>query len=86
MTPTAVPIDTGTRIESLYIGGSSREAVSGKSFEVRDPSSGELVGVASGGGQGDVRAAIDAAAEAFPLGARAPLMSGLPSFMRRTSS
>jgi succinate-semialdehyde dehydrogenase/glutarate-semialdehyde dehydrogenase len=71
MTQTAAPAGTETRIESLYIDGKWREAESGGSFEVRDPATGALVGVVSGGGRADVRAAIAAAAEALPAwGAR----------------
>jgi succinate-semialdehyde dehydrogenase/glutarate-semialdehyde dehydrogenase len=66
MAQTTAPAETGTKIESLYIGGKWRAAASGESFEVRDPSSGSLVGVVSSGGGADTRAAIDAATGAFP--------------------
>jgi succinate-semialdehyde dehydrogenase / glutarate-semialdehyde dehydrogenase len=50
----------------LYIAGEWREAASGKRFESRNPASGDVIGEVADGGVDDVRAAIDAAAEAFP--------------------
>jgi succinate-semialdehyde dehydrogenase/glutarate-semialdehyde dehydrogenase len=66
MSQPVAPVDTGTKVESLYIGGTWQGAESGESFEVRDPASGALVGAVSSGGRADTRAAIDAASEAFP--------------------
>jgi succinate-semialdehyde dehydrogenase/glutarate-semialdehyde dehydrogenase len=50
----------------LYIGGAWREATTGRRFAVTDPSSGEAVGSMAEAGAADARAAVDAAAAAFP--------------------
>lgn len=51
--------------ERLLIGGEWVEAASGERFDVTDPATGELVGSVPNAGEGDVRAAIDAAAGAL---------------------
>lgn len=51
--------------ERLLIGGEWVEAGDGGRFDVTDPGTGELVGSVPNAGEGDVRAAIDAAATAF---------------------
>jgi succinate-semialdehyde dehydrogenase/glutarate-semialdehyde dehydrogenase len=50
----------------LYIGGEWRDAASGRMFGSRNPATGEVIGSAADGGPEDTRAAIDAAADAFP--------------------
>jgi succinate-semialdehyde dehydrogenase / glutarate-semialdehyde dehydrogenase len=51
--------------ERLLIGGEWVEAGDGARFDVTDPATGEVVGSVPNAGASDVRAAIDAAAEAF---------------------
>jgi succinate-semialdehyde dehydrogenase / glutarate-semialdehyde dehydrogenase len=51
--------------EQLLVGGRWAEAGEGGRFEVTDPATGEVVGSVPDAGEADVRAAIDAAAEAF---------------------
>lgn len=52
------------------IGGSEREALAGQWWTVVDPATGEAVGEVPWGDGADARAAIDAAAEAFPAWSR----------------
>jgi succinate-semialdehyde dehydrogenase / glutarate-semialdehyde dehydrogenase len=52
--------------DSVYVDGVWRSAASGATFEVYDPASGERIGRVSDGGRADARAAIEAAAAAFP--------------------
>ncbi|MED4781192.1 NAD-dependent succinate-semialdehyde dehydrogenase [Brevibacillus choshinensis] len=49
----------------LYINGEWREASSGKTFDVTNPATGEVVGTVANGGTTDTQAAIDAAKAAF---------------------
>jgi malonate-semialdehyde dehydrogenase (acetylating)/methylmalonate-semialdehyde dehydrogenase len=49
-----------------YIGGEWRRPLSGESAEVRNPATGELLGLVPLGDAGDVAAAAEAAAAAFP--------------------
>jgi succinate-semialdehyde dehydrogenase/glutarate-semialdehyde dehydrogenase len=51
--------------EQLLVGGRWVEAGGGERFDVTDPATGEVVGSVPDAGEADVRAAIDAAAEAF---------------------
>jgi len=51
--------------EQLLIGGEWVEAGDGRRFDVTDPATGEVVGSVPNAGEGDVKAAIDAAATAF---------------------
>jgi succinate-semialdehyde dehydrogenase / glutarate-semialdehyde dehydrogenase len=53
--------------ERLLIGGEWVEAAGGGRFDVTDPATGDVVGSVPDAGQGDVEAAIDAAAAAFEL-------------------
>ena len=50
----------------LYIGGEWRPAANGRTFESTNPATGEVLGEVADGGADDTRAAIEAAAEAFP--------------------
>ena len=52
--------------KSLFIGGEWRAAVSGKTFEVLEPSSGKLLAKVSDAGQADIDAAVAAARKALP--------------------
>jgi acyl-CoA reductase-like NAD-dependent aldehyde dehydrogenase len=56
----------------LLIGGSWREASSGKTYEKPDPWSGESAGSTAAATPEDARAAVDAASEAFPAWAATP--------------
>jgi len=51
--------------EQLLVGGRWVEAREGERFDVTDPATGEVVGSVPDAGESDVRAAIDAASEAF---------------------
>jgi succinate-semialdehyde dehydrogenase/glutarate-semialdehyde dehydrogenase len=51
--------------ERLLIGGEWLEAADGARFDVTDPGTGDVVGSVPNAGEADVRAAIDAAAEAL---------------------
>ena len=53
-------------IDSIYIGGSWRPAASGARFPVTDPATGRQIAHVSDGSTADVKAAIEAAAAAFP--------------------
>jgi succinate-semialdehyde dehydrogenase/glutarate-semialdehyde dehydrogenase len=57
---------TKTAIPSIYIDGEWRAAASGEDFEVLNPATGERITQVSDGGREDARAAIEAAARAFP--------------------
>jgi succinate-semialdehyde dehydrogenase/glutarate-semialdehyde dehydrogenase len=49
----------------LYIAGEWRPAASGQTFESRNPATGEVIGTVADANVDDMKAAIDAAAEAF---------------------
>ena len=49
----------------MYINGSWEEALSGETFEVTNPATGEVIGHMPAGGAADAEAAIGAAHEAF---------------------
>jgi succinate-semialdehyde dehydrogenase / glutarate-semialdehyde dehydrogenase len=55
----------------LYIDGKWCEAASGRSFDVFNPATGEVIGQAADGGAADARAAIEAAARSFDAWSRA---------------
>ena len=50
----------------LFIDGSWTDAASGRTFESRNPATGEVLGVVADGDGTDARAAVDAARAAFP--------------------
>src|SRR5436309_13319778 len=50
----------------MIIGGERVDAISGKTLEVRDPATGEVVDVVPRGDARDVDAPVEAAARAFP--------------------
>jgi succinate-semialdehyde dehydrogenase / glutarate-semialdehyde dehydrogenase len=60
MTTTTAGID-----EALLIGGAWRDAANDERFDVTNPADGSLVGTVPNAAEADVRAAIDAASEAF---------------------
>ncbi|HET8607594.1 MAG TPA: aldehyde dehydrogenase family protein, partial [Gaiellaceae bacterium] len=49
-----------------FVGGEWRDAAGGRTFEDRDPFTGEVVAEVAAGGREDAERAIEAAAEAFP--------------------
>lgn len=49
----------------LYINGEWRDAVSGKTFDVKNPATGEVIATVAKGGTADTEAAIEAAQAAF---------------------
>ncbi|HEV2122389.1 MAG TPA: NAD-dependent succinate-semialdehyde dehydrogenase [Chloroflexota bacterium] len=56
----------------LFIGGEWRRAKSGKTFEVRNPATGELLARCADGGRAETREAIEAAHAAFPAWSATP--------------
>jgi succinate-semialdehyde dehydrogenase/glutarate-semialdehyde dehydrogenase len=56
----------------MLIDGARVEADSGRTFEVRDPATGEVVGTVPEAGRAETRRAIEAAARAFPAWAELP--------------
>src|ERR1044072_6149444 len=66
-TQTETGIDT-----RLFIGGAFVEAEGGRTFENRDPWSGDVVSEVASATGADAKRAIDAAAEAFPEWSRTP--------------
>src|ERR1700730_9188771 len=63
-------------IDSIYIGGSWRPAASGARFPVTDPATGRQIAHVSDGSTADVKAAIEAAAAAFPGWAARTVLRG----------
>lgn len=61
-----------TLTSKLFIAGGWRDAADRRSFEVFDPATGSVVGVAADAGREDCRHAIDAATQAFPEWSAAP--------------
>ena len=57
---------TAVREQQLLINGEWRSAQSGRTFDTRNPFTGETAGTASAAAREDARAAVDAAAAAFP--------------------
>src|SRR3954451_21081242 len=62
----------GLEQQQLLIGGRWTEANSGRTYEQRDPFSGEPAGTAAAAGREDARAAADAAQIAFPGWSQTP--------------
>jgi len=60
---------------SLFIDGESRPASNGKTFEVRNPYTGKLVGLAASATSDDCRGAIEAAGKALVSWSRGRLTS-----------
>jgi acyl-CoA reductase-like NAD-dependent aldehyde dehydrogenase len=63
---------TTQAVQEHLIGGSWRPSGSGSTFERIDPFTGEVATVAAGASREDARAAVDAAAAAFPAWSRTP--------------
>jgi succinate-semialdehyde dehydrogenase/glutarate-semialdehyde dehydrogenase len=53
-------------LDSIYVGGTWRPALSGDIFGVTDPATGALLSYVSDGSTADVRAAVESASAAFP--------------------
>ncbi|RDX48153.1 aldehyde dehydrogenase [Lentinus brumalis] len=66
----------------LYIDGQWRPASTGASFEVRNPTTGQVVGTAASASAEDCAAAVDAAARAFTTWEHTPLMVKRDVFLR----
>jgi succinate-semialdehyde dehydrogenase/glutarate-semialdehyde dehydrogenase len=83
---TAVPTlqlsDTGLLRQANYIDGKWVQADSGKTFEVRNPATGQLVGEVPAMGSAETRRAIEAANRAYPAW-RAMLASERSSILRK---
>jgi acyl-CoA reductase-like NAD-dependent aldehyde dehydrogenase len=56
----------------LFVGGAWTDAADGATYEDKDPFTGETVALVPAGGAGDARAAIEAAAAAFPAWSATP--------------
>src|SRR5438045_2707633 len=56
----------------IYVGGEWRKAASGKTFEVRNPATGELLARCADAGRDETRQAIEAAHAAFPAWSQTP--------------
>ncbi len=59
-------------LKNLYINGKWVPAEKGKTYELRSPSTGAVLAHVADGGTADVKKAIDAASDAFPLWANTP--------------
>ena len=70
--PERLPGADGSEHARLFVGGEWRDAASGRTVEIRDPATGELVGRAALGNRDDARSALEAAQAAFPGWAAAP--------------
>src|SRR5213595_1100039 len=62
----------GWRMATMIIEGDRTKAASGKTYEVRNPATGEVVDEVPAGGPADVDKAAQAAAKAFPAWSRLP--------------
>src|SRR3954447_16266375 len=71
-----------TRSRGLFIGGEWVDAGEGRTFENRDPFTGEVVSLVPAGTREDARRAIEAAAEAFPAWSRPPPAERQRLFLR----
>jgi succinate-semialdehyde dehydrogenase/glutarate-semialdehyde dehydrogenase len=76
-TQTETGIDT-----RLFVGGEFVEAEEGRSFENRDPFTGEVVSEVAAGTRADAKRAVEAAAEAFAEWSQTPPPCGRASSSR----
>jgi succinate-semialdehyde dehydrogenase/glutarate-semialdehyde dehydrogenase len=53
-----------------FIDGQWVASIDGERFDVTNPATAEVIATIADGGEADARAAVDAAARAFPAGAR----------------
>ncbi|HEX7875085.1 MAG TPA: aldehyde dehydrogenase family protein [Sphingobium sp.] len=65
----ALRADLASRPRDLFIDGAFRQAISGETFAVVDPSTGQTIASAAAGGAGDIDLAVRAARGAFDSGA-----------------
>ncbi|HET7771222.1 MAG TPA: aldehyde dehydrogenase family protein, partial [Chloroflexota bacterium] len=65
---------TDTPTHGIFINGEWRQATSGKTFEVRNPATGELIARCADAGREETRQAIEAAHAAFPAWSQVPAM------------
>jgi len=81
-------VEEGFLMAQMYINGELVDAQSGKTIEVRNPATGEVVGSVPRGAVSEVDAAVEAAAKAFPAwsamspGKRAALMHAAAEKMK----
>jgi len=81
-------VEEGFQMAQMYINGELVDAQSGKTIEVRNPATGEVVGSVPRGAISEVDAAVEAAAKAFPAwaamspGKRAALMHAAAEKMK----
>jgi acyl-CoA reductase-like NAD-dependent aldehyde dehydrogenase len=75
-------IEKGVRSSQLFIGGAYVDAGDGRTFEDRDPFTGEVVAMVASGGRADAARAVDAAASAFPKWSHTPPAARQRVFLR----
>jgi acyl-CoA reductase-like NAD-dependent aldehyde dehydrogenase len=78
----AQAVDTGIRTCRLAIGGQWVDAAEGRTFEDRDPYTGDVVAHVPAGSREDARRAVDAAAAAFPEWSSSPPAQRQHIFLR----
>src|SRR5512133_2015134 len=69
-------------VRGLYIGGRWTEASGGKTFQDRDPFSGEVVAMVPSGSRDDAERAVEAAATAFPAWSQSPPAERQRAFLK----
>ena len=65
-------VEKGVRSSQLFIGGAYVDAGDGRTFEDREPFTGDVVAIVASGGRADAARAVDAAASAFPKWSHTP--------------
>ena len=75
-------VETETRKCRLFIAGNWSDGDSGVTFEDRDPYSGDVVAEVAAGSRADARAAVEAAAAAFPSWSQTPPAERQRIFLR----
>ena len=78
----AQAVDTGIRTCRLAIGGQWVDAADGRTFEDRDPYTGDVVAHVPAGSREDARRAVDAAGAAFPKWSNSPPAERQRIFLR----
>jgi acyl-CoA reductase-like NAD-dependent aldehyde dehydrogenase len=64
--------ETQAPTHGIFVGGEWRQAKSGKTFEVRNPATGELLARCADAGRDETKEAIEAAHKAFPAWSQTP--------------
>jgi acyl-CoA reductase-like NAD-dependent aldehyde dehydrogenase len=73
---------TGIREAQLFVGGEWTDAAGGRTFEDRDPYSGDVVARVPAAGREDAHRAVEAAAQAFPEWSQTPPAERQRIFLR----